>query len=90
MVLKFFGSPFSTCTQRVAAVLIEKKVPFEFVPIDMTKGAHKSAEHIAKQPFGQIPDDDGYILYESRTICRYTVEDKYPDQETKLVPSDIQ
>jgi glutathione S-transferase len=36
-----------------------------------------------------LQDDDGFIMYESRAICRY-LEDKYPEQGTKLVPSDVQ
>ncbi|KAF7762470.1 hypothetical protein Agabi119p4_9063 [Agaricus bisporus var. burnettii] len=90
MVIKLFGGSTSTCTTRVATVLHEKKIPFEFHPVDWAKAEHKSAEFKAKQPFGQMPyiDDEGFILYESRAICRY-LEDKYPNQGTKLVPSDI-
>jgi glutathione S-transferase len=32
-------------------------------------------------------DDDGFILYESRAICRY-IEAKYPNQGTSLIPTD--
>ncbi|KAJ6517988.1 glutathione S-transferase [Mycena vitilis] len=90
MVLKLVGSPLSTCTRRVATVLVEKKVPFEFVAIDMSKAEHKSAGFIAHQPFGQVPyiDDDGFILYESRAICRYIV-DKYPTHGPTLIPTDV-
>ncbi|KAJ7675223.1 glutathione S-transferase [Mycena rosella] len=90
MVLKLYGVPLSTCTRRVATVLVEKKVPFELIDIDFAKGEHKSGPFLAKQPFGQVPyiEDDGFVLYESRAICRY-IEDKYPDQGTKLVPSDV-
>jgi glutathione S-transferase len=55
MVLTLYGFHLSTCTQRVAIVLLEKKVAFKFVEIDMRKGEHKSAEHLKRQPFGQIP-----------------------------------
>ncbi|XP_006455221.1 hypothetical protein AGABI2DRAFT_121158 [Agaricus bisporus var. bisporus H97] len=90
MVIKLFEGSTSTCTTRVATVFHEKKIPFEFHPVDWTKAEHKSAEFKAKQPFGQMPyiDDEGFILYESRAICRY-LEDKYPNQGTKLVPLDI-
>lgn len=53
MVLTLYGFSISTCTQRVATVLREKKVAF--VEVDMQKGEHKSAEHLKKQPFGQVP-----------------------------------
>ncbi|KMU75832.1 glutathione S-transferase 1 [Coccidioides immitis RMSCC 3703] len=70
MVLKLHGSPVSTCTKRVAMVLHEKNVPFEFHPVDLAKGEQKAPEFISRQPFGQVPyiDDDGFILYESRAI----------------------
>ena len=54
----------STCTKRVAAILKEKEVPFEFIPIPF--GASKAPEYKEKmQPFGQIPvlEDDGFFLY---------------------------
>jgi len=55
MVLKFFGFHFSSATCRVATVLREKKIPFEFVPVDLKNGEHKSPAYLEKQPFGQIP-----------------------------------
>jgi glutathione S-transferase len=35
--------------------LHEKKVPFELVPVDLSKGEHKTPEYLAKHPYGQIP-----------------------------------
>ncbi|KAG6836033.1 hypothetical protein H0H93_012123, partial [Arthromyces matolae] len=90
MVLKLYGHPHSSCTHRVAIVLHEKQVPFEFILVDIVKGSdHKSPGYLEKQPFGQIPllDDDGFLLYESRAICRY-IATKYADQGTSLIPTD--
>ncbi|KAF5364697.1 hypothetical protein D9758_005629 [Tetrapyrgos nigripes] len=86
MVLKLYGNPQSTCTKRVAAVLHEKKIPHELVTVDWSK--IKEPEFVEKQPFGQVPylDDDGFIVFESRAICRY-IQAKFPDQGPKLVPS---
>ncbi|OJA12276.1 hypothetical protein AZE42_08150 [Rhizopogon vesiculosus] len=88
MVLKLYGYSTSTCTLRVAVVLKEKNVPFEFIAVDLTKGEHKAPEFTAHQPFGQVPyiDDDGLILYESRAICRY-IAAKYASQGTPLLPT---
>ncbi|KAF8175686.1 glutathione S-transferase [Mycena galopus ATCC 62051] len=35
-----------------------------------------------------LKDDDGFVLYESRAICRYLAE-KYPDQGTSLLPTEL-
>ncbi|KAK0236258.1 glutathione S-transferase [Armillaria nabsnona] len=89
MVLKLYGSPFSTCTKRVATVLHEKRVPFEIYSINLAAGEHKTPSYLEKQPFGVVPyiDDDGFILYESRAISRY-IALKYESQGTKLIPTD--
>lgn len=55
MVVKLYGSSMSTCTRRVAVVLHEKQVPFEFCSIDLMKGEHKTLQYLKKQPFGQVP-----------------------------------
>ncbi|KAF8645478.1 hypothetical protein AX16_007763 [Volvariella volvacea WC 439] len=90
MVLKLYGYPQSTCTIRVAIVLHEKRVPFELVTVDILAGAQRTPEYLEKQPFGKIPylDDDGFIVYESRAICRYIAE-KYADQGTPLIPNGL-
>ncbi|KAJ7168000.1 glutathione S-transferase [Mycena filopes] len=86
-ILKLHGSKFATCTRRVATVLHELHVPFELVEVDLMNGEHKTPAYLTKQPFGQIPyiDDDGFILYETRAICRY-VAAKYP--QYGLIPSE--
>ncbi|KAJ7117233.1 glutathione S-transferase [Mycena crocata] len=91
MVLKLYGP--SRAVGAVLAVLItlvEKQIPFEIVPVDMRAKGHKATEYLAIQPFGQVPviDDDGFILYESRAICRYLAE-KYADRGPALIPTDL-
>ncbi|KAJ7206260.1 thioredoxin-like protein [Mycena pura] len=91
MVLKLHG--VATCsgtTYAVVMTLHEKKIPFEIVPVDTKNKAHKTPKFLAIQPFGLVPviDDDGFVLYESRAICRYLAE-KYPDQGTPLIPTDL-
>ncbi|KAF8875498.1 glutathione S-transferase [Infundibulicybe gibba] len=88
MVLKLHGVPFqSSPSGLVALVLSEKKVPFEFVPVDIQGGEHRTPEYRTRNPFSQIPyiDDDGFILYESRAICRY-ISMKYGKQGASLLP----
>ncbi|KAJ7342857.1 glutathione S-transferase [Mycena albidolilacea] len=74
----------------VSFVLTEKKIPFEVVTIDLEAKEHKAPEFRALHPFGQLPvlDEDGFILYEARAICRY-IEEKYADQCTSLLPKGL-
>ncbi|KAG8220483.1 glutathione S-transferase [Butyriboletus roseoflavus] len=90
MTLKIYGFPMSTCTRLVALICKEKEIPYEVVPIDLSKGEHKAPGFTKFQPFGQVPyiDDDGFVLYESRAIARYLIK-KYPNQGTPgLIPTD--
>ena len=66
MVLKLYGSSMSPFVRLVAAVLIEKQVPFEVVAVDLTKGEHKTPEYLSNHPFGQIP----YIVCDLSILFR--------------------
>jgi glutathione S-transferase len=87
--MKLFGNPMSTCTRKVIALFHERKAPFEMVTIDFTKGEHKQAAHLARQPFGVIPalEDGDFALYESRAILHY-LDAVLPGD--KLTPADPQ
>ena len=72
--MKVYGHPGSTCTRKVLTVLAEKNHPFEFVTVDIMKGQGQSPEHLARQPWGQVPvleEDDGWQMIESRAIIRH-------------------
>lgn len=71
MVLKLYGSAMAT--SRVLVTILEKELPYELILIDISKGEHKTDEFKKLQPFGQVPalDDDGFLMFESRAICRY-------------------
>ncbi|KAJ7884507.1 hypothetical protein B0H13DRAFT_1889919 [Mycena leptocephala] len=55
--------------------------------VDVMNGEHKTPEYLENQPFGQIPyiDGDGFVLYETRAICRY-IATKHP--ASGLLPTD--
>ncbi|KAJ7175096.1 glutathione S-transferase [Mycena crocata] len=94
MVLKLYGGRAPRARAGyglVALVLAEKQIPFELVLVDIVNKEHKTPKFLAMQPFGQVPviDDDGFILYESRAICRYLAE-KYADQGPRLLPTGLQ
>ncbi|KAJ7033824.1 glutathione S-transferase [Mycena alexandri] len=74
----------------VAMVLAEKDISYETIFVDLAKKESKTPEFLAMHPFGQVPliDDDGFILYESRAICRYLAE-KYADKGPALLPTGL-
>ncbi|KAJ7085498.1 glutathione S-transferase [Mycena belliarum] len=86
-ILKLYGLHNATCTRRVATTLAELQIPFELIEVQLSKGEQKQPAYLEKQPFGQIPyiDDDGFILYETRAICRY-IAAKYPAKG--LIPTE--
>ncbi|KAF9231917.1 glutathione S-transferase [Melanogaster broomeanus] len=89
MVVKIYGFHISTCARLVELICKEKEIPYELV--EFGEGEHKTPAFKEHQPFGQVPyiDDDGFILYESRAICRYLIK-KYPNQGTLgLIPTDL-
>ncbi|KAJ6454121.1 glutathione S-transferase [Mycena sanguinolenta] len=91
MVLKFYSGSFvGGGSVIVALTLAEMKIPFEHVVVDMDAKEHKTPEYMAKHPFGQVPliDDDGFVVYESRAICRYLIE-KYSNQGPNLLPKGL-
>lgn len=87
--MKVYGHPMSTCTRKVLMTLAEKGARADFVLVDIMKGEGHSPEHLARQPFGQVPvfeEDDGWQVYESRAICRY-LDAKLPGPS--LMPADL-
>lgn len=71
MVIKLYGSAMSTA--RVLVTILEKELPYEVVFVDIAKGEQKKEDYLKMQPFGKVPvmDDDGFVMFESRAICRY-------------------
>ncbi|PAN51712.1 hypothetical protein PAHAL_9G614600 [Panicum hallii] len=76
-----YGPVISPAVARVAACLLEKDVPFQIEPVDMSKGEHKSPSFLKLQPFGQVPAFKDHLttVFESRAICRY-ICDQYADR----------
>ncbi|KAJ7144159.1 glutathione S-transferase [Mycena epipterygia] len=92
MVLTLYGlsRPVGS-TAAVAMTLIEKQIPFQFVAFDLAALAHQAPEHLTRNPFGEVPviDDDGFILYESRAICRYLIQKYSANGPQNLVPTEL-
>ncbi|ETW76289.1 glutathione S-transferase [Heterobasidion irregulare TC 32-1] len=89
MVLKIYGHDKSACTLRVVGIAKELEVPYEFVFVDLFKQEQKAPSFVEKNPFAMVPciDDDGFVLYESRAICRYLAT-TYAKADAPLIPRD--
>ena len=60
--------------------LAEKGVELERVSVDLMTGENRQAEHVARNPAGQLPClelDDGSYIAEITAICEY-VEERHP------------
>jgi glutathione S-transferase len=86
-VIKLYDFKSSPNCQRVKVVLAEKNLPYEIVPVDLTKKEQKSPEYLQMNPYGKVPvlTDDSTVLYESLIINEY-LEEKYP--KPPLLPKD--
>ena len=79
--MKLYTSPMAPNPRRVDMFIAEKGIQgIERVMVDLTTGAHKTPEFLARNPVGRVPVlelDDGRHLSESRAICTY-LESRYP------------
>jgi len=79
--VKLYGATLSWNVTRCVAALEEAGVEYELVPVDFGTGEHKGPDHLARNPFGQVPalqDGDMYI-FESRAICKYACRKNKPE-----------
>jgi len=86
-MLKLYDFKSSPNCQRVKVVLAEKNLPYDIVPIDLTKKEQKTPQYLKLNPYGKVPvlTDDSTVLYESLIINEY-LEEKYPNPP--LLPKD--
>lgn len=67
-------------------VLSEIGAEFELVPVDRSKGEHKTPQYLAINPNGRIPtlQDGDFALFESAAICLH-LADRHP--KAGLIPA---
>lgn len=78
----------SSSAWRVRIALHLKGIDHEIAPVDLLKGEHRSPEHLARSPLGQIPVlelEDGTCLTQSMAILGY-LDAVAPNP--RLVPAD--
>ncbi|TVU35020.1 hypothetical protein EJB05_16885 [Eragrostis curvula] len=79
--MKLYGATLSWNVTRCVAALEEAGADYEIVPINFGTGEHKSPEHLARNPFGQVPalQDGDLVIFESRAICKYACRKNKPE-----------
>ncbi|KAF4637528.1 hypothetical protein G7Y89_g563 [Cudoniella acicularis] len=84
--LKLYSGWFCPFVQRVLLVLLEKKIPFQYIEVNPYD---KPASLLALNPRGLVPTLSyaNKPLYESTVICEF-LEDAYPSSTPHLLPSD--
>src|SRR5689334_3755988 len=83
-----YGPSYSVYTRAVLMALIEKKVAYDQVHIEMDNEEHHAPEHLKRHPFGMLPafEHNGFMIYETVPILIY-IDDAFPG--TRLMPGDI-
>jgi glutathione S-transferase len=84
--IRLYRHPLSGHAHRVELFLALLDLPFERVDVDLIKGAHKTPEFLARNPFGQVPviEDGGTTVADSNAILVYLAT-RY-DQSGRWLP----
>ncbi|MCW8158586.1 glutathione S-transferase [Stutzerimonas stutzeri] len=71
--IKLYRHPLSGHAHRVELMLSLLNLPTELMSVDLANGAHKKAEFLAINSFGQVPviDDNGTLISDSNAILVY-------------------
>jgi glutathione S-transferase len=86
--IKLYGFEISGHSHRVQLMLSLLDLPYELVPVNLKENEHKTQDHHAIHPFGQVPvmNDNGTSLWESNAILVYLAA-KY-DEARDWLPDD--
>jgi glutathione S-transferase len=86
-MLQFYYHPLSPLARRVWIALLEKKLDFESIVVNLDRGEQLKPEYLKLNPFHHVPVlvDDNLRIIESLAILDY-LEFKYP--EVSLLPND--
>lgn len=71
-----FGETYSVYVRIVLAVLNEKDIAYDLVPVDVFRKEGVPPDYLDRHPFGRIPsfEHDGFRLFETSAIARYADE----------------
>lgn len=87
-MLTIWGRTTSSNVQKVLWTATELGIPFERVDAGGAFGRTNEPEYRAMNPNGLVPtiEDDGFVLWESNTICRYLAA---KHRNVTLYPDDL-
>ncbi|TVU17848.1 hypothetical protein EJB05_33908, partial [Eragrostis curvula] len=79
--VKLYGWAVSPFVARALLSLEEAGIDYEHVPMNPDAGDHRRPEHLARNPFGQVPvlEDGDLTLFESRAIARHVLRKHKPE-----------
>ena len=82
-----YGPALSTYVRTTRMALVEKRVDYELIEVDLLSGGVQSPEHMARHPFAKVPafEHDGQMIYETTAILAY-IDRAFPGPA--LVPAD--
>src|SRR4051794_28047962 len=86
--IRLFRHPASGHAHRAELMLSLLGLPFERVDVDLAKGAQRTPEYLAKNPWGQVPviEDGEVTLWDSNAILVYLAS-RY-DAQARWLPRD--
>ncbi|CAD6272812.1 unnamed protein product [Miscanthus lutarioriparius] len=81
MAVKVYGWTISPFVSRVLLCLEEAGVDYELVSMSRDTGDHRHPDHLARNPFGEVPvlEDGDLTLFESRAIARHVLRKYKPE-----------
>ncbi len=85
--IKLYRHPLSGHAHRAQLMLSLLGLPTQLIDVDLMKGAHKQADFLKMNAFGQVPvlDDNGTVIADSNAILVYLAR-RYGG--TQWLPSD--
>ena len=80
------GLSISSNTTKTLYVAEALGIKYNYVALDVTKGEHKTPEHLKRHPLGKLPTltHDDKTLFESNIICSYLAD----IENSELYPTD--
>lgn len=80
-MIKIYGHEVSGSVYKVRLLAALLNLEYEYIRLDLLKGEQKSPEHLARNPFGQVPtlEDGDVTISDAQAILVYLAR-KYGDE----------